>query len=144
MWECALVTTADAPPEALWAVAADLPNWPAWQPGVAAVRTADGRPVLVPETGRPVRLTVAESAPPHRLVVDARLFLARARTTYEFAPAAGGTRVRVRVRLLGPLQMAYRDALGGRLDRELSAMVRRLAERARAAAPASAVAASNV
>jgi polyketide cyclase/dehydrase/lipid transport protein len=127
MWESTLVTTTDVPAERLWAVAADIPNWPAWQPGVDRVRVAPGgRSVILWEDGRPVRAAVEELNQPSRLVVVAPLVLARTRTVYELTPVAGGTRIAVTVQLLGPLYFAYRWSFGDRLERRLPALVRQL------------------
>jgi hypothetical protein len=132
MWEHTLVTATDVAAGALWAVVADVPNWPAWQPGVEAVRvSAGGRSVLIREGRRQTWAVVEEVAPPTRLVVVAPLFLAQARTTYELTPAARGTRISVAVRLIGPLQFPYRAALGRRLELGLPEAVRRLVEVAR-------------
>lgn len=136
MWELSLITTTDVPVEPLWAVVADVPNWPAWQSGVESVRTsAGGQTVLIRRGGRLAREAIEEVRPPTRLVLVAHLFLARLRTTYELTRRAGGTRVSVTAHLLGPLRFAYQKSVGERLDRDLSSSVRRLVETARVAVP---------
>ena len=132
MWEHGLVTRTDLSAAELWAVAADVANWPGWQPGVEAARfVAGGESLVVREWGRFVRRTVEESRPPSRLVVTASLVLAQTRTVYEFRPVAGGTRIGVTVQLLGPLRFLYSRSLGARLEQGLPELVRQLIERAR-------------
>lgn len=136
MWEYTVVTTADVAAEYLWAVAADVPNWPGWQPGVDSARTvADGRSVLIRANGRQTWASLEEVRPPSRLVVTTPLFLARTRTVYELTRVADGkTRVAVTVQLLGPLRFAYRRSLGGRLEQGVPARVHQLIEAARGVA----------
>ena len=135
MWEHTLATTTDVSAEELWAVVADITNWPAWQPGVELAQvTPDGRSVMVRESGRRVRLTIQKARPAYRIVVCASLFLARTRTEYEFRAVAGGTRITVAVQLHGPLRFLYSWALGARLERGLPAMVRQMIGRARVSA----------
>lgn len=131
MWEYTLVTTADVPPDDLWAVISEGSNRPEWNPDVAAVSVKEPlRPGVGYELrtrgGRTVRLTVEDCSPPYRFAETVRLPFARVRTAYQFTPDGTGSVVRVTLRVSGPLGFLWRRVfkwesdLAGRAHRFIS------------------------
>jgi len=119
VWEFSLVTTADAPPEQLWAA--------------VGTETAAGR-------GRWVRVTVEDCSPPRRFANVARMPLVRVRTVHEFEPVGRGTRVRVVVQSSGPLGLLWGCLFGERHARGVAEWTHRFVGPDRQPDPAAAVA----
>jgi hypothetical protein len=139
MWERVYVTTVEVPAERLWEAASGAPAWPAWDSEVAAARP-------------PARSRVEECAAPRRFARATWLPLARLHTCFEFDPeggGTGGTRVRISVRLGGPLAFLWRrslpEARAGWLPERALRLVRRARELCRdsATSPTSSSSASS-
>ncbi len=133
---------ADAPPEAVWAVWADVPRRPRWHPGLTWARATG--PLAVgtrlawkPERARPVALLVAELVPGRRLVLVGTHGppVARGHYLHEVAPGpGGGSRLTHRMSLSGPLAAPIAALFGGPLGVfGTQAAARAVAEAARAA-----------
>src|SRR5262245_12753472 len=97
MWEHGLVTSVDVPADRLWGVLADVHGWPNWD-------RVDGQSRGEPRPG--LRVERCESPRWFEYVVP--LPLAWLRSSYEFVPAGDSTRVRVVVRVSGPLGFVWR------------------------------------
>lgn len=138
MWEYDLETTTDTAADRLWAVIADVQNWPMWHPVVSAVRAASGQrsgTIEVLERGRWLRLTVEECCRPVRFVFTTPLLLARLRTVYEFKPVPTGTRISLMIQILGPLSIFWRRSVAHQAQRSLATVIRRIIEQTRASSP---------
>jgi uncharacterized protein YndB with AHSA1/START domain len=102
---------ADAPPEAVWDVWADVAGRPRWHPGLEWARTegplaVGARLSWKPERARPVALVVAELEPGRRLVLVGTHGppVARGHYLHEVvARPGGGSRLTHRMALSGPL-----------------------------------------
>ncbi len=112
MWEHTLVTTTDVPAGRLWAVVTE--------PRSRSVWAGDGA-----DAG-----AIEEAVPAARAVFVTRRLLSRLRTVYEFESDPAGTRIRVAVRLSGPLGFLRRRA-GEESAERLAERTRQLVQRAR-------------
>ncbi|MGA7120929.1 MAG: SRPBCC family protein [Polyangiaceae bacterium] len=99
-------------PEHLFRAIADIASWPAWDHELESVEppsavVAGTGFALTPKGGPRVRMTI-ESVEANRRFVDvSHLPLAKMRTSHEFTPEAGGTRVRLTIEVSGPLAFLW-------------------------------------
>ena len=131
----------------VWAVWADLPNWPTWDTAAAWVRP-DGEPalsvgqtyVLQPRRGPKARGKITEATPGRSFADVTRLplcSLAFDHTVIDLP--AGGVRVTHRVSLSGPLTFLFRPLLGRRIAAGIPAVMANLIQRAAKTQPAAGV-----
>ncbi len=132
----------------VWAVWADLPNWPTWDTAAAWVRPEQGGPMAVgqtyllqPRRGPKARGTITRVDPGRGFADVTRLPLCRLAFdhTVEDVPA-GGVRITHRVTLDGPLAFAFRPLLGVRIAAGIPAVMDNLVARAAKTPPAEGVA----
>ena len=136
----------------VWAVWADLPNWPTWDTAAAWVRPDATGPtatpmavgqtyVLQPRRGPKARGTITEATPGRSFADVTRLplcSLAFDHTVVDL-PAGGGVRVTHRVSLSGPLTFLFRPLLGRRIAAGIPAVMDNLIRRAAKTEPAAGV-----
>ena len=94
--------------EKLFRAKIDICHWPEWDSELEATALdaplAAGSPfMLKPKGGPKVSMRIEEVDAPRRFVDLALLPLAKMRTSTEFLPSAGGTRIRVTIEVFGPL-----------------------------------------
>ena len=126
----------EAPPEVVFAAAADISNWPRFISGVQSVELLTPGPVAVGTRFRETRImfgrqateemTVAEIEPPHRLVLTAFNHGTAYRAEHLFAAEGAGTRIDARLRgpagrrslarLLTPLGLLFLGTLRRQLE----------------------------
>lgn len=105
-----ITTTVAAPPEAVWALLADIEGWPSWTPTVTRVERLDEGPVVV---GSRARITQPRQPTLEWVVTEwdeGRSFTWENRSpgvvgagVHEVRPAAGGAEVLLAIRQRGPL-----------------------------------------
>ncbi len=125
-------TVIPTPASKLYSAITDIANWPRWDDELEST-THDGaltpgsRFSLKPKGGPNVQLTI-EAAEPCSVFRDvAHLPLAKMTTTHEFQPAEGGTRVRVRIDVSGPLGFLWDRIVARKQAQGLQAQTRALA-----------------
>jgi Polyketide cyclase / dehydrase and lipid transport len=90
----------------------DILHWPEWDSELEATALdaplAAGSPfMLKPKGGPKVSMRIEEVDAPRRFVDMALLPLAKMRTSTEFLPSAGGTRIRIVIEVFGPLAFLW-------------------------------------
>ena len=118
MWEYEHAVETTAPAEALWQRWADVPSWPSWNAGVAAIEIdgpfAPGTMfTMTPPDGDPVRLQLTAVVPGAAFIdeMDAGEFVVRTFHRLETL-GAGRTRVVYRTEISGPAADAVGPELG--------------------------------
>jgi hypothetical protein len=128
---------ADALPEAVFAVWADVAGRPAWDPEVRFASldvpfAVVSRGRLVPLRGRPSRFEITELDAPARHVIEVSLPLASLGLVRSVAPQGGGARVVHSVAFTGPLGWLFARLLEPRFARALPSAVAGVCRRAEA------------
>lgn len=100
----------DAPPDRIWRVMADVPDWPQWTPTVGAVESLTEGPLRVGSRFRleqprlpPVIWTVDELEPGRSFSWTSGSRALSSRGYHGIKPAAGGSRVVLTFTQSGPL-----------------------------------------
>jgi hypothetical protein len=98
--------------EKLFRAKTDILRWPEWDNELDATALdaplAVGSPfMLKPRGGPKVSMRIEALEAPRRFVDLALLPLAKMRTSTEFLPSAGGTRIRVVIEVFGPLAFLW-------------------------------------
>ena len=128
----------------VWAVWADLPNWPTWDTAAAWVRPDAAGPmvagqtyVIQPRKGVKAHSTITAADPGRSFADVTRLPLCRLGFdhTVEDLPA-GGVRVTHRVTLAGPLTFLFTPLLGRRIAAGIPEVMANLIARAAKTPPA--------
>lgn len=119
MLEFKAAITIKAPPAAVWAVLADLPRWPEWDPSCEAIEgrlishgALTVRSKLSPK--RPFRLSVSELNAGHKMVWTGGMPLGLftgVRTFVLTSPESGVTRFTIKEELSGPLLFMVKGSL---------------------------------
>lgn len=143
--EIVVQATVDAPPDPVFATAADIASWPQFIAGIATVELLTPGTVATGTRFRETRvmfgrqateeMTVAEIAPPQRLVLTAYNHGTAYRVEHSFVPEAGGTRMTLKfegkpISLLAWLLMPLGLLFMGNVKRQLQADVADLAREA--------------
>ena len=131
----------------VWAVWADLPNWPTWDTAAAWVRPDTPGPMVAGMTytiqprRRPRARSRITAAEPGRSFADeTHLFLCRLIFDHTVVDLpGGGVRLTHRVMLAGPLAFAFVPLLGVRIAAGIPAVVANLVARAAKSPPAAGV-----
>jgi uncharacterized protein YndB with AHSA1/START domain len=105
-------TVVSTSPDLLFRAIADVASWPDWDPEIESVEppsavAAGTGFALKPRGGPRVRMTIEDVEANRRFVDVSHLPLARMRTSHEFTPEAGGTRVRLTIEVSGPLAFLW-------------------------------------
>ncbi len=124
-----------APPEAVYAIWADVPHWPEWDPdtrhafldGPLAVG-ARGR--LTPRKGFAVRMVVVDAVPGERFTVECPVLGNVMRFEHLLQPVPGGVHVIHRVSFHGWLAGWLRRTVGRDVEQGLPITLQRLKARA--------------
>ena len=143
MWEFEDSIEIPATRERVWALYADVPGWPDWNPGVGRAELdgplAEGTTGTIRGVAGPnSTLEILEVEPERRLVTQASERLMRVRFEQELADGAGGRlRITHRARMTGIATPLMKRTVGPRLERTIPAALAALAERATVAQPTS-------
>ncbi len=113
----------DVTRQQVWAVWADVPNWPQWDTAAAWVRpdapgpmAAGQRYTIQPRQGFKAHGTITAAEPGRRFADVTPLFLCRLGFDHTVTDLpGGGVRLTHRVTLSGPLTFAFRPLLGRRI-----------------------------
>jgi hypothetical protein len=121
-----------APAATLFAIYADVPNWPAWDPDAKSasiqgpfVSGAIGR--VVPHGGPPSTVRFVEVVPNARFRVQCRLPLCAMHFDYLLSEDGDATRVTHRVTFVGLLSPVFGRLIGSGMRRNLPTALERLA-----------------
>jgi uncharacterized protein YndB with AHSA1/START domain len=113
-----------APPETVFALYADVKNWPAWDPDTqSAVIHGDFVPgatgVLKPRQGPPAKITFTQVVPNRLFTVESKLPGCILRFEHELSVQAGQTQAMHRVSFTGWLAPLFGRLIGAALRRGL-------------------------
>ena len=103
-----------APPQRVWDVTVDIPQWPSWNPTVDRVEVLTPRPMGVGWSARlkqpgnaPGTWTVTRSEPPHVYEWDTRPLGMHVTALHVLKPTATGTHVTLSIDVEGPLAFLF-------------------------------------
>ncbi len=136
MWKGQYKTTTDVPAEKLFRVISDVNNWNKWDDGleftkIEGVAKSGASFVLKPKGGPNVKMTIDEIEP-YRLVDTAHLFLAKMRTSHEYAQSGDLTTIQFSVEVWGPLGFFWRKVVAESQVKEAATQTAALVSYARA------------
>lgn len=136
-------TLVDAPPDAVFAVASDVTNWPQFISSIQSVALLTPSPVAVGTRFRETRvmfgrqateeMTVSELEPPHRFLLTAFNHGTAYRAEHLFEPHATGTRMTLTfegrpstlpARLFAPLGWLFLGTVRRQLEADLADLKR--------------------
>lgn len=136
MWQGHYQTTTDVPADQLFRAISDINHWSRWDDGLASTTLAGAAVpgaifTLKPKGGPPVQITI-DAIQPYRLVDTAHLFLAKMRTTHDYAPCGPQTRIRFSVEVWGLLGFFWRRVIGEHQIKDAPAQIAAFVRYARA------------
>jgi uncharacterized protein YndB with AHSA1/START domain len=138
MWEYEHTAETTAPVERLWQSWVEMPAWPEWNAGIAAIEVdgpfAVGTGfVMTPPDGDPVGLRIIQIEDGRSFTddFDAGDFVVR--TTHRLEPRDGGTRVVYRTEITGPASNEVGPELGPAITADFPEVVAALISRAESA-----------
>ena len=136
MWTAEHSIEADASPESIWRLWADVPRWPEWNADLAhAELEGEFRPRstirMTSNEGDVIELQIADAVEPEQFIDEADLGSVTVRTTHRLEPA-GPDRIRIvyRMEISGPDADAVGPELGPQISGDFPDVLKALADRA--------------
>ncbi len=117
-------TTIAAPAETIFALYADVANWPKWDPDAKAASiegafVTGAKGVITPNGGPKSTLYFTEVVSNRSFTVDCKLPLCRMRFEHELATEGAGTRATHRVIFTGALAFLFGRLIGSGMKKSL-------------------------